>query len=365
MMHFCTADYSGAKRLFSQALSMDAQDYSARFMLYLIDYLTGDVKNSLQRHYLMDLDWRSPAEFQGHLAWVLEGLVDEQTALQSWYNAPEKSWLYYVASLIHSKREDWQRAEALAQEAVLSAGTDAWEFFLAKAQLEKLQKRRRAALKTETQWNKYKTEIKEFDKKVTDGQRAKAERSEQMIALYLKIADTTAGIKDKLQALEKTHEMLPDNRSILSAIIYYSAADENWAKSLESIQTLLKTGARQNGRRLGIGLLQACILNYQGKDKKARESLEEYEHRIRDPWFLTISEYLLGKQTEKALKDLAGESPERLITAYTIMGFWDEGSGEEKKAARHYKEAMGSFLDDWLEYDFARERIGRLKAPAK
>jgi lipoprotein NlpI len=116
---------------------------------------------------------------------------------------------------------------------------------------------------------------------------------------------------------------------------------------------------------MGIGLLKACILNYEGKDQQARDSLAEYESKIRDPWFLTISEYLLGKQTEKALKDLAGESPERLITAYTIMGFWDEGSGEPKKAARHYKEAMGSFLDDWLEYDFTRERISRLKKPAE
>ena len=365
MMHFCTADYLEAQKIFSRALSMDTQDYSARFMLYLIDYLTGDVQTSSQRQYLISLDWRSPAEFQGYLTWVLEGLVDEQTALQSWYNAPEKSWLYYVASLMHSKREDWRRAEELAQEAVLSAGNDAWEFFLAKAQLEQLQKRRRAELKTETQWNKYKAEIKEFDNKVLEGHKAKSERSEQMMALYLKIADNTAGIKDKLQALEQTYEILPGNRSILAAMIYYSAADENWTKSREYIDALLQTRARQNGRRMGIGLLKACILNYEGKDQQARDSLAEYESKIRDPWFLTISEYLLGKQTEKALKDLAGESPERLITAYTIMGFWDEGSGEPKKAARHYKEAMGSFLDDWLEYDFARERIKRLRKPAE
>jgi S1-C subfamily serine protease len=365
MMHFCTDDYLGARKLFSQSLSMDAQDYSARFMLYLIDYLTGDVKTSPQRHYLIDLDWRSAAEFQGYLTWVLEGLVDEQTALQSWYNAPEKSWLYYVVSLIHSKHEDWQRAEELAQEAVLSAGTDAWEFFLAKAQLEQLQNRRREALKTETQWNKYKAEIKEFDKKVKDGQKAKTEQTEQMMALYLKIADTTAGIEDKLQALEKTHEILPNNRSILSAMIYYSAADEKWSKSLAYIDAFLQTKARQNARRMGIGLLNACILNYEGKDKKARAALEDFEGRIRDPWFLTISEYLLGKKTDKALKDQAGKSPERLITAYTMMGFWDEGAGEHKKAARHYKEAMGSFLDDWLEYDFARERITKLRKSAE
>ena len=65
MMHFCTADYLGARKLFSQSLSMDTQNYSARFMLYLIDYLTGDLKDSTQRPYLINLDWRSPAEFRG------------------------------------------------------------------------------------------------------------------------------------------------------------------------------------------------------------------------------------------------------------------------------------------------------------
>jgi S1-C subfamily serine protease len=365
MMHFCTADYLKAQHIFSRALSMDPEDYSARFMLYLIDYLTGDVQTSEHRQYLINLDWRSPAEFQGYLTWVLEGLVDEQSALQGWYNSPEKSWLHYVVSLIHSKSRDWQRAEELAQEAVLAAGKDAWEFFLARAQLEQLQKRRRTEPKTETQWNKYKTEIKAFDQKVMEGHKARAECSEKMVALYLKIADNTATVKDKLQALEQTYEMLPGNRSILAAMIYYSAADENWPVSLKYIDALLKTGARENGRRMGIGLLEACILKFEGKEKEARESLADYEGRTRDPWFLTISEYLLGKQTDRALKDLAGESPERLITAYTIMGFWDEGSGELKKATRHYKEAMGSFLDDWLEYDFARERIKKLKKPAE
>ena len=365
MMHYCSGDYVGARKLFSQGLSMDAQDYDARFMLYLIDYLSGNVKDSTQRQYLVDLDWQSPAEFQGYLAWILEGMVDESTALQSWYNTPEKSWLYYVVSLLHSKKGDRQKAEELAQEAVRSAGTDAWEFFLAKAQLEQLQKRRRAGLKTETQWNKYKAEIKDFDETVKNLQKAKAEKAEQVVAMYLKIADNTAGAEDKLQALEDSYKIMPDNRSILSALVYYSAAAENWSRSLEYIDAFLETKARQNARRMGIGLFKACILNYEGKDRAAREVLEEYEGRIRDPWFFTISEYLLGKQTDKALKDLAGESPERLITAYTIMGFWDEGAGEGKKAARHYKEAIGSFLDDWLEYDFARERIKKLKKPAE
>lgn len=52
------------------------------------------------------------------------------------------------------------------------------------------------------------------------------------------------------------------------------------------------------------------------------------------------------------------------MTAYTFMGFWEEGSGRPEVAIKHYKEALESFLDDWLEYDFARERIKKLKKAA-
>ena len=41
-----------------------------------------------------------------------------------------------------------------------------------------------------------------------------------------------------------------------------------------------------------------------------------------------------------------------------------EGSNDRAKALRYYKEALGSFLDDWLEYDFARERLKKLRAPS-
>ena len=113
-----------------------------------------------------------------------------------------------------------------------------------------------------------------------------------------------------------------------------------------------------------MGLLEACVLNYQGKDEEAQKILETYGSRIRMPWFLDIHDFLMGKQTEKSLKEKAGEAPEKLVTAYTFMGFWDEGSGRPEEALKHYKEALESFLDDWLEYDFARERIKKLKKSA-
>ena len=53
--------------------------------------------------------------------------------------------------------------------------------------------------------------------------------------------------------------------------------------------------------------------------------------------------------------------PENLITLYTALGLWAEGSGEKERAVEYYKEALESLLDTWHEFEFARERIKRLK----
>jgi S1-C subfamily serine protease len=364
MMHFCAADYQGAKRLFSQALSMDADDYQARLMLFLIDWLVDDPAVSAHRRILLDLDWRSDAEFQSYLARVLENLIDEESALQSWYNFSERSWLNLVVGLLHTRREDWVGAEKLMREAILIADPDAWEYFLARAQLDQFQRRRRETLNSETQWNHYNSKKKEFEKAVDEAKTAKLERREKLVALYSKIADGKTDLKEKLQIMEQTHKLLPDNRNILAALAFYSTADEDWPKSLGYIRDFLQTRVRQNARSMSMGLLEACVLNYQGKDDEAQKILEDYGTLIRIPWFLDIHDYLMGKQTEQSLKKKAGESPEKLLTAYTFMGFWDEGAGRSEAALKRYKEALESFLDDWLEYDFARERIKKLKKAA-
>ena len=78
--------------------------------------------------------------------------------------------------------------------------------------------------------------------------------------------------------------------AILSALAYYSTAAEDWTKSLEYIRKFLQTGVRQNGRSMSMGLLEACVLNYQGKDQEAQKILEAYGDRVRDPWFLDIQD---------------------------------------------------------------------------
>jgi hypothetical protein len=109
--------------------------------------------------------------------------------------------------------------------------------------------------------------------------------------------------------------------------------------------------------------LEAEVLHILGREGEAKASLEGYYRRTKDPWYLAIGEYLFGKQTEQSLSEKAGETPENLLTWHTAVGFWAEGSGDKKKAIKHYKEALGSYMDTRIEYDFAKERIKRLRRP--
>lgn len=334
-------------------------------MLFLIDWLAGKGAVSSHRELLLALDWRSPGEFQGYLVRVLEGLIDETTALKGWHTESEKSWLHYAVSFIRAKSHELERAERLTKEAVFAADPNTWEYFLTRAKLQELQGLRRKSLKTKAQWDEYNKDAEKFDKAIQDALEKKEKFKSELTPLMTTFADETVEIKEKSKALKKIYEIYPDNRKIFVALAFYSAAEENWSQSLEYTRTFLKGDGRQNADRMSLGILEAGILHYQGLEEETQASLQAFARHTMDPWYLTISDYLLGKQTEKSLLQLAGESPENLITAHTALGFWSEGAGNKQKAIKHYREALGSFLDTWLEYDFAKERLKRLKQPSE
>ena len=50
-----------------------------------------------------------------------------------------------------------------------------------------------------------------------------------------------------------------------------------------------------------------------------------------------------------------------LLTGHTALGLWAEGQGDITGAIRHYREALGSYMDHRMEYSFAMERVKRLR----
>ena len=50
-----------------------------------------------------------------------------------------------------------------------------------------------------------------------------------------------------------------------------------------------------------------------------------------------------------------------LLTGHAALGLWAEGQGDRIAAIKHYREALGSYMDHRIEYDFAMARLKRLR----
>jgi Flp pilus assembly protein TadD len=365
MLHFCNADYPGARQRFTQSLSMDPEDEQARLMLAIIDWLTGSREETAYHQYLAAADWRSPAEFQGYLLQVLKGRADVSTALDAWTGASEKSWLHYICGLLRLREGRVDEAENLIERAALSAEPDAWEFLLARAKLDELRKHRRTAFKEHDRWADYSAHMQQFDLRLREALETKKKRQEELSPHLARLAQGEITIEEKSAVLQKIIELDPENRAAVGTLAYAHAAGEAFTEALERLRLYLNVDGRQTAMRLGLGLLEAGILHYQGRQEEANERLAEYARRTRDPWFLFLCDYLRGQHPENVLREQAGETPENILTAFTAAGFWAEGSGDTKNAIRLYREALGTFLDNWVEYDFVRERVKRLKRSAE
>ena len=287
--------------------------------------------------------------------------MDEKLALKGGYSKLEKSWIHYVVALMLAKRGDLEGSENLLKRAIPAVDTEDWVFFLALSKLGQVQRQRMSSIQNAFERTKYEDQVETFAQTVQKDLSAKEKRRAELEPLIAKFKHGSMSPRDKQAVFEKILERDKTNGEILLGLIYYNAMDESWNQALEYIQTFLEIEGRESAGRLNLGLLQPEILHNIGREEEATAKLEEFKQRTKDPWYRAIGECLMGKRTEQSLIEKAGESPGYVITAHTALGFWAEGSGDKKKAGRHYKEALGSYMDEMIEYEFAMERIKRLK----
>jgi S1-C subfamily serine protease len=351
MMAFATGESAVAEQSFSRVLSIHPDDGLAKLMLYLIDFLAGSALTSPHRQELMGADWRSPIEFAGYLVRLLETPAPDEALIEAWQNPSERSWANFIAGLHYSKSGDARKAETLLREAALAADADSWAFYLALARLDRLYDDGRAAERRQL--------LREAKESL-----AAAQARERLIApLRAELAAGEMEFEDRLPLLEKIAELEPADFDSVAMLAFHHAAAENWPAALEQTRGFLAKEGRPTAARLSLRLLEAGIIRYQGSMDEAGQILEEYADLLHDDWFLAINDYLRGRTDDESIKSEAGRSPEHLLTAYTMMGFWAEAGGDRQLAVSLYREALGSFLDDWLVYGFARERIRRLREP--
>jgi S1-C subfamily serine protease len=361
MIHFCAGDYQRAGSLFEKALSLDEENDQARWMLFLIDWLSDPSVTSPHRQELRVLDWRSPHELFGYLVRVLEGGITEQSALRAGYTDAERNWLRYVVALMAGRQNNPPKAEMLLRQAALTTGRENWLHFLALSRLAQIRQQKMAGFQDPADRRQYQADLDRFAAQLAESDRELTQRQSHLAPLRARLSQGSLDAETKRTLLKQILEIDPGDDGLRVELAFYCAVNEDWDEALQYAGSFLALDGRESAGRLRAGLLVPEILNAAGRAEEARAALETYLNTTQDGWYRLIAECLLNRQKETPLAGRIAESPEFMLTGYTALGFWAEGAGDKKKAIEYYREALGSYMDDMIEYAFAAERIKRLR----
>ena len=360
IMHLCTDDLRGARQRFTQARSMDSTNGLALFMLYLLDWMESRPGDSALRKELLAFDWRSDHEFYGYLTRLLEGNIRHSTDPESGYNSREKSWLNYIAGLQAGKRGAPADAEFSLQAAALAADGSSWIYFLAVSALDQIREQRLARLPSGDQ-KRYASTQEKFEHALSAERKKRLDGRDELALLTAKFNQKSIPLEERVRLLTQLRRIDPDNRDLIAAQVFLDLMGESWAQGLENARAYLSLKGRENRGRLQIGLLESEILHKMGSADAAQIALDQFRARTENRWYRQIAGTIQGMIAEPDLLEAAAESPECVLTARTALGFWAEGSGNNDSAIRHYGEALGSYMDEMLEYEFAVRRIESLR----
>jgi tetratricopeptide (TPR) repeat protein len=247
------------------------------------------------------------------------------------------------------------------REAVFAADKEDWLFFMALSRLDRIQRQRLAGFKGAEEKAAFQSELVAFMESLQQNQTEKAKQKAELLPLMNRIKQAAIDLGEKQAILKEVLKKVTTKGNILAGLVYYSALNESWDEALQYARSFLEINGRENADRLSIGLLEPEILYHIGRQEEAKEALSQFTRRTKDPWYRRIGESLVTGDKKPTLTDQAGESPEYLLTVHVALGFWAEGSKEKEKAINHYHEALETYMDDRFEYQFARERIQRLR----
>jgi len=327
----------------------------------LIDWLANRSRTSAHRQGLLDLDWRSPHEFFGYLVRVLEGDIPAESAPRGGDTDEERNWLRYVVALAADGDDGPKKAAGMLQSVVLTTGRENWLHYLALSRLQQIRQHNLAALEDAETRRQYQAQLDQFEQRLRESRRELAEHQRRLAPLQAQIGRESLAPERKRALLEKMLEADEDNGNILVELVFYCAMNAEWERALEFARRYLTLGGRENAGRLRIGLLTAEILAMTGRRSEVLAEMENYLSATRDAWYRLIAGALLDPQKQKSLEEQTGESPEYLLTGQVALALWAESAEDKNKAIEHYREALGSYMDDMIEYVFAVERIKNLR----
>lgn len=349
LMHLCAGDYGAARKRFFRSLSMDGEDHGSRLMLALIDRLAGTREAELLTRELGRADWRSPAELQGYLYRLLQGGVAPETALAAGLNGWERDWLKTFVAIAHPAAGPG--AAALFEEVVLSADLDNWAFFIARARLEELRRSGAAASRAP------------FEPRLRARLEERRRQLEQTAPLLARLGEGGLSLAERRGLLREIARFDPENLALAGTIAWMGAAAGDFAAALDELREFLEAAARSRptALRLSARLLEAGLLLHLGREPESRRSLEAFIAQSEAAGLRAGAEFLAGRRSEESLRAEIGESPEEALAVFAAAGFAAEAQKDRRAAMRFYREALGTFLDERIEYDFVRERVRQLK----
>ncbi|MHB8765170.1 MAG: trypsin-like peptidase domain-containing protein [Deferrisomatales bacterium] len=348
-------DVEGARQSLAAALGADPANGFVRFLAAAFEGAGGSRDEALRA-----LDWTSPQEFYGFLARVLDGAVDEAAALAGWETRAEQALLAYTVALRQARQGRWEEAEARLRDGLLVVDDGAWEILLLETELERVQGARARALAGGEPAKAYERDRAAFRRACRKAAARKEAWKQRWQELTAALGEAEDG-GDKIRVLEMFRGHDPDNRTIPLSLAFEHARAGRWDEALTHTAALRARPWRENGNWLGLNLFHAQLLYAAGRRDEARAALQSYRGRIADPWYAAVAACLLGEGRPEALAASAGERPEKLIALRLALGFQAEADGDRGAAIRHYLDALETHVDGYLEYQFARSRIGALR----
>ena len=184
----------------------------------------------------------------------------------------------------------------------------------------------------------------------------RAERLSWLRPLIVKFDGPVTDPAARRDILVQIHDLQPESRKLLAYASYYSAMASDWPQSLKLADQFLEVPGREEPLRLGLTLLTATVLQHSSQEDESRTRLADYCSETTTVWYRQICESLLDQRSEEDLIEKAGTIPEKVLTAHTALGFQAEAEGDIEGALAHYREALGSYLDNWIEFELARQR---------
>lgn len=363
MIYLAVGKRSEAKVVLEKAISVQPDNYTAMFGSYLLDWVAFQPERNRYRDYLLGLDWRSLGEFQGYLIRILEGKINVGSATGGSGSENERMWIHYVLGLTALRDGYRQKGIESFKRVLLTGNSVPWAFALARSALEKVignneifdhEKRHPVVMDTDRL-----AFFNEVEEKCNEWRLKREEIDRLWGYFYYELSP----LAEKRQTLEKIVLLKPADDGARIMLVMYNAMDDAWEKALEQTQLLLGRLGRESGNRLGIGLMEALILKKMGRVEAAKECLTLFRQQIRDPWYQSVSDCLLGRISAEVLMDNSGGDPERLLSAHSAIGLWLENDENPNEAVHHYRNGLETYLNDCLEYDLCQERLKRLRKP--